>query len=115
MKLIVKLAVLAFLANAAWQGGTVYLAHFQFNDAVRQAATIRDQTDAQLQQRIMELADQHGIPMTEDAFTIERENRRVVIRGAYVKNIPLLPGYQYRWRLLWDVDTYVVDPPSLAQ
>jgi hypothetical protein len=114
MKLLTRLAVLAFVANALYRGGTAYLNHFQFTDAARQAATVRDQTDQQLHQRIVELADQHDIPLAEDAFTVQRDNRRVIVRGAYTKNILLLPRYEYPWRLTWDIDTYVVDPPSLT-
>jgi hypothetical protein len=112
MKLLIKLAIVAFLANAAYQGGRVYLAHFQFTDAVRQAATVRDQTDQQLRQRILELAERHSIPTTGEDFTVERQNRRVLVRGAYVKNLTLAPRWVYPWRLTWDIDTQVVDPPT---
>ncbi len=64
IKLAIKLAIAALIANAAWQAGRTFAAHYQFRDEVRQAALIRGQTDAQLQQRVLELAANYDIPLT---------------------------------------------------
>jgi hypothetical protein len=115
IKLAIKLAVAALIANAAWQAGQVFAAHYQFRDEVRQAALVRGQSDAQLQQRVMELAANRDIPLSEDAFTIRREERHVFVRGAYDRMVPLAPRLDYPWRFEFDIDAYIIDPPKLFE
>jgi hypothetical protein len=110
IKLAVKLAIAALIANAAWQAGRTFADHFQFRDEVRQAALVRGQTDAQLQQRVLELAADYDIPLTADAFTIRREERHIYVEGSYVRVVPIAPRIEYPWRFDWDVDAYVIDP-----
>ena len=56
MKLLIKLAVVALVANASWRLGTEYLTHYRFADSVQEAAIDSGQTDAQLRQHVLELA-----------------------------------------------------------
>jgi hypothetical protein len=100
------------IANAAWQAGRTFAAHYQFRDEVRQAALIRGQTDAQLQQRVLGLAAHYDIPLTADALTIRREERHVYIEGSYLRVVPIAPRVEYPWRFDWEVDAYLTDPPK---
>jgi hypothetical protein len=113
IKLAVKLAIAGLIANAAWQAGQVFAAHYQFRDEIRQAALIRGQTDAQLQQRVIELAGSRNIPLSEHGFTIRREERHIFLRGAYDRLVPLAPRFDYPWRFEFDIDAYIIDPPKL--
>jgi hypothetical protein len=113
IKLALKLGIAALIANAAWQAGQTFAAHYQFRDAVRQAALVRGQTDAQLQQRVLELAAEYGIPLTPEAFTIRREERHIYVQGGYERVVPLAPRVEYPWRFDWEVDAYVIDPPKI--
>jgi hypothetical protein len=113
IKLAIKLAIAALIANAAWQAGRIFAAHYQFRDEVRQAALVRGQTDAQLQHRVLELAANYDIPLTADAFTIRREERHVYVEGSYVRVVPIAPRLDYPWRFDWEVDAYIVDPPRV--
>lgn len=113
IKLALKLGIAALIANAAWQAGRTFAAHYQFRDEVRQAALLRGQTDAQLQQRVLELAAGHAIPLTADGFSIRREDRHIYLNGAYVRVVPLAPRVEYPWRFEWDVDAYIIDPPRI--
>jgi hypothetical protein len=113
MKLLIKLAIAGLIANAAWQAGRTYADHYQFRDAVRQAALIRGQSDDELRQRILDLAAEYDIPLAYDGFTIRHELRHTFVQGEYVRNVPLAPGYQYPWRFTWDVDAYIVEPPKM--
>lgn len=113
IKLVIKLAIAALIANAAWQAGRTFAAHYQFRDEVRQAALIRGQTDAQLQQRVLELAANYDIPLSEDALTIRREERHVYVEGSYVRVVPIAPRVEYPWRFDWEVDAYLIDPPKV--
>jgi hypothetical protein len=113
IKLAIKLAIAALIANAAWQAGRTFAAHYQFRDEVRQAALIRGQTDAQLQQRVLELAANYDIPLTADAMTIRREERHVYVEGSYLRVVPIAPRVEYPWRFDWEVDAYLIDPPKI--
>jgi hypothetical protein len=113
IKLAIKLAIAALIANAAWQAGRTFAAHYQFRDEVRQAALIRGQTDAQLQQRVLELAADYDIPLTADAMTIRREERHVYVEGSYLRVVPIAPRVEYPWRFDWEVDAYLIDPPKI--
>jgi hypothetical protein len=110
IKLAIKLAIAALIANAAWQAGRTFAAHYQFRDEVRQAALIRGQTDAQLRQRVLELAANYDIPLTADALTIRREERHVYVEGSYLRVVPIAPRVEYPWRFDWEVDAYVTEP-----
>ena len=57
MKLIIKLAIAALLANALFRVGTEYVVYYKFRDSVREAAMFRAKNDEELGQRIMELAE----------------------------------------------------------
>ena len=113
IKLVLKLGIAALIANAAWQAGGTFATHYQFRDAVRQAALVRGQTDTQLQQRVLELATGHDIPLTADGFSIRREDRHIYLNGSYMRVVPLAPRLEYPWRFDWEVDAYVIDPPKL--
>lgn len=115
IKLIIKLAIAALVANAAWRAGTTYAAHYQFRDSVRQAALVRGQSDAELQRRILELAAEHDVPLTADAFSIRRDDRHVYVRGSYEKKLLLAPTFEYSWRFDWNVDAYIIDPPKTPE
>lgn len=111
MKLLIKLAIAALLANAAFRIGTEYLTHIKFRDAVRDVATYRSTTNEDLRQRIAAIAQQYGVPQSDDNLTIDREDRRVQIHGAYDKNIEVVPTYQYPWHFAWELD--VMMPAAL--
>ena len=115
IKLALKLGIAALIANAAWQAGRTFATHYQFRDEVRQAALIRGQTDAQLQQRILELAAGHDIPLTADGFSIRREDRHIYLNGSYMRVVPLAPRVEYPWRFEFDVDAYIIEPTKLFE
>ena len=113
IKLAIKLAIAALIANAAWQASRTFAAHYQFRDDVRQAALLRGQSDAQLQQRVLELAAGHDIPLTADRFTIRREERHIYVEGSYERAVPIAPRLDYPWRFDWEVDAYIIDPVKI--
>jgi hypothetical protein len=110
MKLLIKLAVVALLANAAWRLGLEYLTHYRFADSVQEAAIDSGQSDAQLRQVVLELAAKYDVPLTDDALTIRTEDRRRYINGSYVKPITFLPGYDRDWSFTLAVESYVIVP-----
>ena len=109
MKLLIKLAIAALIANAAWRLGMEYVAHYRFTDSVHEAMLGRDESEAELRRRILELASQQDIPMKDDDFTVRTQDRRVEVDGSYVKPILLLPGYERPWTFNMDVEAYVIE------
>jgi hypothetical protein len=108
MKLLIKLAIAALIANAAWRVGMEYVTHYRFTDSVHEAMLGRDETEAQLRSRILELASQQDIPLNDDNFTVRTQDRRVEVNGAYVKPILFLPGYERPWTFNLEVEAYVI-------
>jgi hypothetical protein len=113
VKLLIKLALTALIANAVWRVGQEYATYFRFRDAVREAALVQMLDDRQLRREILDLADQFSLPVTESGFTIERQERRTVVEGTYLKPILVFPGYEYLWRFDWDVAGFATLPQDM--
>jgi hypothetical protein len=113
MKLLIKLAITALLANAAFRLGTEYLVHYKFRDSIREAAMFRAKDDDELAQRVMETAETYGVPLAPDAFTMRRDTREAVVEGSYVKRIELVPGFPYDWKFDFQIQAFVNQIPPL--
>jgi hypothetical protein len=113
VKLIVKLAIVALLANAGYRIGSEYLTYIKFRDDIRDAAMFKAKNDEELSKRILELAAEYDIPLSEDGFSIRREERRVHVDGHYQKPIEVVPQYVYRWPFSWSIEamTSTIVPP----
>lgn len=114
-KLIVRLAIAALLANAAYRVGSEYLNHIRFRDAIRDAAMFKARNDDELRQRIMDLSAQFDIPLLEEAIAIHRDERRVSLQGHYAKAIEVVPTLTYPWPFTWSMDVVtstLLPPPS---
>jgi hypothetical protein len=106
IKLILKLAVVALLANASWRVGTAYIAHYKFQDSVQQAALFRgSKTDDVLRQRIFELASDFDIPVSDEQVMLITKDHHTVVDGGYTRIIELAPGFKYPWEFTFHVDT----------
>lgn len=114
VKLLVKLAVVALLANAAYHIGVEYLTFVKFQDDIRDAAIFKAKTDAELTTRILTLAQQYEVPLEEENLNIEREGRVVRIDGWYDTPIDLLPTYSYPWHFGISLDVTSQVPPAAA-
>jgi hypothetical protein len=110
IKLFLKLAVVALLANAAYHIGSEYLTYIKFRDAIRDAAMFKAKNDTELMARIVDLAAQYEIPLDEDNVSIEREERRVFVEGWYDKPIEVVPSYEYPWHFGLSLE---VIPPAV--
>src|SRR5262245_9097575 len=104
LKMVVKLAIVALLANAVYRVGSEYLSYVKFRDGIRDAAMFKTADDDELRKRIMELSGDYDIPLEEDALTIERDDRKVAITGSYRKPIEVVPGVPYEWPFSWSMD-----------
>jgi hypothetical protein len=111
IRFLIKLAITALLANAAYQFGSEYLNYYKFKDSVRNAATFRKpkDTDEDLKLQIEDLAFGYDIPLDDDAIRVTSDDSRAVGRSvveiSYVKPVQVLPGYQYPFSFSFSVDT----------
>lgn len=112
IKSILKLAVVAVIANAVWHVFVPYSAHFKFTDAVEATTQFGDEkSDEELRARIVELASQYDVPVTSDSFTLKRQNTHTIVDGSYTQQIELFPGYLYPYTFRWRTDTFTQKAP----
>ena len=116
MKLLIKLVIAAAIANAAWRVGSAYATHYRFKDAVQETTQFRgSRTDAEVRQRILDLAAQYDIPITDDTLSLEHtELNHTIVDASYTRPLLLLPGYTREWPFTLHVDTFVAQaaPPE---
>ena len=109
IRLVIKLALAALIANAAWQVGSAYASHYKFIDAVQQTTQYGpERSDAELRTRILELAAQYDLPLAEDGFTIAHDMNHTIVDGSLTRPIEIFPGYTRDWPFTFHTDTFVV-------
>jgi hypothetical protein len=109
LRLLIRVAIAALIANAVWRLGSEYVTYFQFKDEVRSAATSGKGSDEDLRSRIDALAERYDISIEEGAVRVmtdaSRSVEHAIVEVYYVKPIELVPGYEYPWRFSFTVDT----------
>jgi hypothetical protein len=108
--LIIRLILVAFLANAGWRLGSEYLTHYRFREAVRELTLTQGVTADQLRRDVLDHAARLGVPLAEETLIVRVKDRHVVVSGVYVRPITFVPGYRYPWTFNWAVESYV--PPT---
>ncbi|MGE5243836.1 MAG: hypothetical protein ACM3SQ_06385 [Betaproteobacteria bacterium] len=119
IKFLIKLAIAALIANAAWRVGSAYAAFYRFRDAIEESARFSgDRSTEALRDRILELAGQYDLPLADDGFDVRRDEVHTFLTGEYTQPIALLPGYEYPWTFRWNLDVLtaaLARPPSPPQ
>jgi hypothetical protein len=111
IKLLLKLAIVAVLANAAWHVMGAYASYYKFKDAVQQTTLFgNDKTVDQLKARVLALAADYDLPLGDSDVTVKREELHTIVDGAYTKTIDLLPGYSRPWTFEFHTDTFSEAP-----
>ena len=109
----VKLAIVALVANAMWHVFVVYSADFRFKDAVQSTAQYRgEKTDAEVRGRILELAAQFDVPITNEDLSVRSEGGHTFVEASYVRRVDLVPGFTYPWPFTVHLDTPTPKPSS---
>jgi hypothetical protein len=110
MKLLIKLLIVALIANGTWRVGTAYMNYYKFKDAVRETVQFRGtKSDAQIHDRVFELASEYGIPVTDENLTITREEGHTIVDGSYIQPIDIVPTFKYNCPFKVHIDTFVVE------
>lgn len=114
IKSLIKLALAALVANAIWRVGSAYATFYRFRDAIQQSTQFsHGRSDAELQQRIIDLAAQYDIPLAADGFTVRRVGDHTFTEGEYRQDIDFAPGLTRPWPFKWETDTFVAVPTKL--
>ena len=104
---LIRLAVLLLIANALYRFVPVYLHHYQFKDAVAEAARFsKDRTDAELVDRVMLLAERYQIPLDREAVQVTREKQTTYINLGYQEVIEWVPTYKRPMGFTVSVDSW---------
>ena len=111
IKTLVKLALAALVAHAVWVLFIVYSAHYRFKDAVASTALFRGQmSESQLHDRILELARDYDVPVTDENLTIRLPQNHTIVESSYTRPVNFFPGFTYPWRFTVKVDTFTLQP-----
>jgi hypothetical protein len=109
MRTLLKLAVVALLANAAWHLFGGYYPNYKFQDAVEYAAQNgASLTPEALRDRVVELSSQFDLPLTEEQVTVSRLNTHTIVDLSYKRPIELAPGFRYQWPFSIHVDVVIL-------
>ena len=101
IKTVIKLALVALVANATWHLFGAYSPHFKFKDAVQ---------DADLRQRILDSAAQFEIPLAAADLSVTHQDKHTSVELSYTRMVDLAPGFTYPWPFSLSVDTFTVKP-----
>ena len=111
MKLLIKLAIVALVANAAWHTMTAYVTNYKFKDAVQQTTQFgNDKSIDQLKARILALATDYDLPVGDDNIAVRREGQHTIVDCEYTKTIDLVPYYSREWKFAFHTDTFSEAP-----
>ena len=105
IKTIIKLALVALIANGSWRVASAYMTHYKFTDSVHQLALFRGkQADDVLRRRIFEIASDFDIPVSDEDIALRTQDHHTIVDGAYTREIELAPGFRYPWPFSFHID-----------
>jgi hypothetical protein len=99
MKLIVKLLVVAVVLHATMRAGLAEYRFYVFEDAVQQEALFSQRlSPQQLVSRVVELAEDHDIPVEPDAVAVDYNGPQATVSVNYSERVELVPRvYSRDW------------------
>ena len=108
---LVRLVVFLLIVNALYRFVPVYVHHYQFKDAVAEAAKFsKDRTDVEIIDRVMVLAERYQIPLDREAVQVTRDKQLTYINLVYEEVIEWVPSYKRRMPFNISVEGWHVTP-----
>jgi hypothetical protein len=109
MKTILKLIVVAVVANASWHAWLVYSSYFRFKDAIEVELSRPNETDDELREKILDIASDYDVPLDDNGFTLRRESpdvgeQHTIVEGSYSNIVDVLPGVSVPVKLPFHVE-----------
>ena len=115
IRTLLKLAVVALVANATWHAFGAFSPHYKLKDGIQYATLHRERmTDEELTDKILELVTQYDVPVDPAKISVTHSNMQTVVDLSYVRKIELVPGFFYTQPLSIHVDvlTFISPVPS---
>lgn len=117
MKTTLKLLLVAIVINAAARAGLAAKSYFQFKEAAQQAVLFgAESTPEDIQQLILERADEFDIPIAADDVSVNRDGGRTWAEASYRERVEYFPNQTYPINWSFSVEAYsmVLGAPSTA-
>jgi hypothetical protein len=109
MRTLMKLLVVALVANLVWHLFGAYYPNYKFQDAVEYTAQNgANLTTEVLRDRVVELASQFEVPLTAEQVTVARQNTHTTVDLSYKRQIELVPGFKPEWPFTIHVDVVIL-------
>jgi hypothetical protein len=113
VKTIIKLLIAVALINAVVRAGLVAARYYELKDAVQQLVTFgADAAPNDLQNHIMEKAEELQVPLNYDDVSVTRDGPRTVATASYTEPIELFPSYQYPYTFSFSVEGFALNRQS---
>ena len=92
MKALLSLLLAALIVHACVRAGDSAWRFYQLRDAVEQAARYGElKTTSLLRKRIVQLAQDHDVDLTDDDVVVEKRGQETYVSVTYTEAIPLVP------------------------
>jgi hypothetical protein len=109
MRTLLRLVVVALVANAMWHLFGAYYPNYKFQDAVEHVAQNgASLTPEALRDRVVELSSQFDVPLTAEQVTVARANTHTTVDLSYKRQIELIPGFKPEWPFSIHVDVVIL-------
>jgi len=96
IRTIIKLAIVAVLANAAVRTVPVYWNHFKFKDAVEETARFSaKRSEDEVRDRVLAIANRYEIPITVADIQVRKDRETTWVETAYDTELEYFPGRRY--------------------
>ncbi len=105
MKTIVKLVIAALVVHACWRATAAYWRFYQLQDGMQAVAVgSNNKSDAEVQSRVVALAQEQGIALEPERVIVTRDAYRTKIDASYQDRIEFIPTRFYPWEFKAHVD-----------
>lgn len=109
VKTLFKLAVFLLVAHAMFRFVPPYWNHNQFESELKErAVTWRTDTEYQVRERVLEMAQARGLPVSREQITVRRDKDYLFVDVEYPRAIELLPTWKYEWTFDSSVSTLML-------
>jgi len=97
IRTLIKLALVALVANALVRAVPVYWSHFKFKDAVQETARFSaKRSERDVQERVLSIANRFDIPIDLGDIQVRKDGETTFVETAYETEIEYFPGQRYR-------------------
>jgi hypothetical protein len=110
---IIRLLVLSLIVHAGVRIGPIFWHYLQLKDAVVETAMFAGRkTPEALVERVVALADEHGVILAPREITVVRDGEITYITTGYTKQLEYLPTRFYPWQFTIDIES---EPPRYGK